>query len=146
MEQILSNAYHEVLRFEEGDEVMHGIRKFAKKQGMASAWFWAIGAAMLVELGSYDHNQKDHFRKTFEEDLELVQLCGNVATLEGKVALHAHGTFSSSDFQTIGGHVFQIVTGPAVEVFFHKIDDPLMRRFDEETQLNLLCRTDSERS
>lgn len=138
MKHILSNPYHEVLRFDLGDDVVRGILDFAEKQGIEAAWLSGIGSAKEVELGFYDLKKQEYRKKTFAEPLELLEASGTLAVMDEKPALHIHGVFGGGDYKTIGGHIHRMTANATVEVFIHKIDGRLERKRDPETGLNLL--------
>lgn len=138
MKHVLSNPYHEILRFDAGDNVVRGILDFAEKQGIEAAWLSAIGSAREVELGFYDLKSREYLKKTYEEPLELLEASGTIANMDGEPALHFHGVFGGKDYETLGGHIHQLIANAVVEVFIHKIDGRLERKYDPATGLNLL--------
>jgi|SRR3989338_5662915 len=138
MKRILSSAWHEILRFDENEDVLGGILEFAGKHKIESAWLSAIGSSKEIELGFYHLDKKEYANKVFSETLELVELSGILALTEEKQTLHLHGSFSRPDYSTIGGHVQRLIANATVEVFIHKLNEPLTRKKDPETGLKLL--------
>lgn len=138
VKHILSNPYHEVLRFNSGDDVLRGILDFAEKQGIEAAWLSAIGSVQDVELGFYDLKKQEYLKKNFDEAMELLEASGTIAVMNGKPMLHVHGVFGGKNYETLGGHIHRMIASAAVEVFIHKIDGRLERRRDPQTGLNLL--------
>jgi predicted DNA-binding protein with PD1-like motif len=138
MLDILSNPYHEILRFDRGDDVISGILKFAKEEKIDAAWVWALGAAEGVELGFYDLEAKEYRKKRFTEPMEIVQMTGNIAVGDNGPILHLHGSFGGRDHAVVGGHVNALIAYGTVEVFLHKIPGKILRAYDQETGLSLL--------
>lgn len=138
MKHVLSNPYHEVLRFDAGDDVVGGILDFAEKQGIEAAWLSAIGSAREIELGFYDLKSQEYLKKTYAEPLELLEASGTIAVATEGPALHLHGVFGGKDYGTLGGHIHKMLANATLEVFIHKIDGRLERKHDPETGLNLL--------
>lgn len=134
----MSNEYHEIIRFDKGDKVIEGLKKFIEEKKIKVGWVWMLGSASAVELAYYYLLKKEYENKRFEESLEVVDVQGNIARKDGEVALHLHGTFGRTDFSTISGHVNEIVAAATVEVFIHKIEGKLTRAHDEVTGLSLL--------
>lgn len=137
---VLSNSYHEILRFDRGDDVIAGILRFAKEEKIDAAWVWALGAAESVELGFYDLEAKEYRKKEFTEPMEIVQMTGNISVSadNGEPVLHLHGSFGKEDYSVIGGHVHALTAYSTVEVFAHKIPGSIRRVHNKETGLNLL--------
>jgi len=138
MKHILNNYYHEVLRFDRGEEVFNGLSEFLKDKEILSGWIWGLGAAERITISFYDIDKKEYQNKTFEEPLEVLCLEGNVSAKDGLPAVHLHGTFSRPDFSTIGGHVQKLIALGTIEVFIHKIEGKMERKFDQITGLSLL--------
>lgn len=138
MQHILSNPYHEVLRFDLGDDVIQGILDFAEEQEIEAAWLSAIGSAKEIELGFYNLKKQEYLKRTFNETMELLEASGTIAVMDGKPVLHIHGVFGGKDYGTVGGHIHKMIANATVEVFIHKIDGRLERKRDPKTGLNLL--------
>ena len=127
-----------VLRFDPGEEVLKGIEDFATSKGFGAGAFYGIGSCKETELGYFNPNLKEYRKKPFYEDLEIISLQGNLATLSGKTAVHAHGMFGRTDFTTIGGHVFRITTLATAEIYFESLEGALERVQNSDFNLNLL--------
>ncbi len=138
MQHILSNSWHEILRFDGGDDVVAGVLEFAEKQKIESGWVYAIGSSKEVELGFYDLDKKEYLKKVFSEPLELLNAEGNLASMNDKRILHWHGVFGRADYSTIGGHIHNMTANATVEVFIHKLNEHIKREHDVDTGLNLL--------
>ena len=138
MKLILSNSWHAILRFDEGDDVIAGVLEFASKEGMEGAWLSAIGSTKEIELAYYDAGKKEYINKIFAEPLELVDASGTIAIKEGKPIIHWHGVASRLDYTTIGGHINKMIANMTIEVFIHKLNEKIEREHDEKTGLKLL--------
>jgi predicted DNA-binding protein with PD1-like motif len=51
---------------------------------------------------------------------------------------HLHGVFSDRDYQTVGGHVKDLVAGATVELFIHRAYKPIHRKTDPNAGLQTL--------
>jgi uncharacterized protein len=142
MKQILTNPWHEILRFDKGEDVVAGILDFARENKIEGAWLSAIGSAKDIELGFYDIGKRKYLNKLFKGPLELVEASGTLAVKNGSPILHWHGVFSDEDYKTIGGHIHKLVANATVEIFIHKLgesgNDCLERETDPKSGLNLL--------
>ena len=121
-----------------GQEITEEILGFCEEKRIRSAYFSAIGAVSEAELAFYDIEKKKYLFRKFGEDLEIDSLTGNVAVLEEKLALHAHGVFSGRDMKATGGHLKSAVVSGTCEVFLVPLNRSLTRSYDEDTGLNLI--------
>lgn len=138
MKHVLSTPWHEVLRFDQGDDVVGGILDFAREKKIEAAWLSAIGSCKDVELGFYDLEKKEYANKVFREPLEILEASGTLAVKGGDPILHWHGILGNAEYETIGGHIHRLIANATVEVFIHKLNETLERGYDENTGLNLL--------
>jgi len=120
-----------------GQEVVEEIIKFCNEKNIRAAYFTAIGAVSSVELAYYDLQKKEYNYKKFDE-LEIDTITGNLAVMNDELIIHAHGTFSDKDMKTVGGHFKSAVVSGTCEVFLVPLKESLVRKFDEDTGLNLI--------
>src|SRR5258708_2072457 len=128
-----------VLRFDLEEEVMEGLLEFAAQNEIDAASLTGIGACSFIELAFYNPTAKNYDKREFSEELEICSLLGNIALLEGKPVLHAHGIFGKKDFSTIGGHVLKLVVSATCEIVLTKLEGTLLRKHNEKMNLNLLA-------
>ncbi len=121
-----------------GQRIAGEILAFCKKNKISSAYFSAIGAVSSAELAFYDINSKKYSFKTFNEDLEICSMAGNLAVMKGELVFHAHASFSNSKMEAMGGHLKDAVVSGTCEVFLVSLKEKLERAFDEDTGLNLI--------
>lgn len=139
MKVILKDGRRHVLRFDKGEEVISGLLNFATENNIKAAYFSGIGACDTFELGFYNDYLKEYRHKPFLKSCEIISLTGNIATLNGAPAVHAHGVFGDSDFVTVGGHVFKINVSVTCEVFLINMDGELKRENNQAFNLNFLA-------
>jgi predicted DNA-binding protein with PD1-like motif len=138
MKIILQDNNHFVLRFDKGEEIFAGLSDFALKNNVSAATFTGLGTCSMVEIGYFNPFLKEYRKKPYRENYEIVSLTGNLALLEGKPAIHAHGSFSATDFTMLGGHVFKIETLATCEIHLIKLDGKMERKNNPDYNLNLL--------
>lgn len=138
MKEVLKDGRRITLSFEPGEEVMGELKKYCKGEGIEAGQFWVIGAVGEIELAWYDLEQKEYVTKTVTDSLEIAGVTGNVATMDGEVIIHAHGTFSDKDMQVVAGHVNSMTVSAACEVFMIKLDGQIEREYSEDLGLNLM--------
>jgi uncharacterized protein len=104
------------LVLDRGDEILEAITRFATETGVRAASFSGIGTVDRLTLGHYDLVAGGYKRRSWDEQLEVASLSGNIAVVDGGPYPHVHGVFCGGDFVTVGGHVFEAVVSIAVEL------------------------------
>jgi uncharacterized protein len=128
-----------VLRLEQGDDILKTLRDFADAQKFRACFFEGIGSLYKATLGHYDfQDTKTYKYETFEEDLEILTLSGNISTMNQKALPHAHVTLGRRDFSVIGGHLEEGSLANMVEVQMNRLPGRLLKAKDENVGLNLL--------
>lgn len=127
-----------LLVFDPGERVVEGLTSFAREHEVTGARLWGIGAFEEAELGFYRADRKDYDRFTFAEEMELLSLNGNLGVLDGAPRVHAHVVVGRAGGGAAGGHLFEALVGPTLEVFVVEAGMALERALDERTGLPLL--------
>lgn len=128
-----------VLRLEQGDDILKSLREFADAQKIRAAFFEGIGSLYKARLGHYDFKHTKTYKyETFDEDLEILTLSGNVSTMNHHALPHAHITLGRRDFSVIGGHLEEDSLANMVEINMVKIPGKLEKAKDSNVGLNLL--------
>jgi predicted DNA-binding protein with PD1-like motif len=130
------NAY--VLRFDIGEEVVQELLAFCGTERITAGWINMLGATNNVVLSYYNLATKQYEDHAIQEDLEVVGVVGNVGLLEGKPALHLHGTFADKDLKTAGGHIKSLIVSATIEVHLVRLAGVISRSYDSKTGLNLM--------
>lgn len=131
------NAY--IIAFRRGEEVIAGLREFVRQRNIRAAHFTGLGAAESLEIAFYNLSTKEYERKVANYDVEILNLTGNVAMMNGEPIIHMHGVFGKRDYSAFGGHVFKIVISGSCEIHLTALDGFMKRESDSRTGLNLLC-------
>ncbi len=138
MKVVLRDGRRHVLRFDPGDEVVAGLVEFMGAHAVRACTFSGIGTSKHLVLGFYDAATARYEEHPFAEDLEIATVTGTGATLNGKPAIHVHGSFGRRDCSTLSGHVLSLVVAMTCEVFLIALEGELVREYGEGTNLNLL--------
>jgi uncharacterized protein len=126
------------LVFDKGDEVLENLLAFAREHGLSAAEFTGLGALSDAVLGYFDWQTKDYKRIPIDEQVEVLNLTGNIALAEGKPKLHPHIVLGKADGTAHGGHLLEGHVRPTLEVIVTESPRHLERRSDPETGLALL--------
>ena len=92
-----------------GELINKTFEEFAESDDISSAWINGIGALENPEIGYYSLITKSYHRKVFSGDYELTSLIGNISIKDGKYFSHTHITFSDTNYQVFGGHLFDAI-------------------------------------
>ena len=123
---------------ETGDEVLGSLLSFAKEQKLSAAEITGIGALRGAVLGYFDWQTKEYERIPVEEQVEVLNLTGNVALGDGEPKLHLHIVLGRRDGTAHGGHLLEGHVRPTLEVIVTESPAHLQRRSDPETGLALI--------
>src|SRR5438552_10938313 len=128
-----------VLRLEQGEDILKTLKQFADSQKIRAAFFEGIGSLYRAKLGHYDFKDTKSYKyETFDEDLEILTLSGNISTMNRQALPHAHVTLGRRDFSVIGGHLEEESLANMVEVKVTKLPGRLLKAKDKDVGLNLL--------
>lgn len=126
------------LRLESGDDILQSIRQFATAKKLSASLLEGIGSLNRVKLGHYDFKTKKYSYETFEDDLEILNLSGNIASMNRQPLPHVHVTLGRRDFSVIGGHMDEGSAANMVEVGIWKLPGKLVKAKDDQIGLNVL--------
>ncbi len=126
-----------VLSIENHNEISAALTAFCEERRIHSGAVYGIGAVNEATFRFLDPGTKKYVDKTFNGQMEITCLTGNISEKDGKVYLHIHVTASREDYACIGGHLLCATVNGACELVVEQFDGSVGRRFDEETGLNL---------
>ncbi len=89
-------------------------------------------------LGYFDWQRKEYRRIPIDEQVEVLNLTGNIALEGGEPKLHSHIVLGKADGTAHGGHLLEAHVRPTLEVIVTESPRHLERRSDPETGLALL--------
>ena len=126
------------LVFDPGDEVLEKLLAFAKQHRLTAASFTGLGALSDAVLGYFDCEEKRYRRIPVAEQVEVLNLTGNLALGNGEPKLHAHIVLGKADGTAHGGHLLEAHVRPTLEVIVTESPAHLQRRTDPQTGLALI--------
>src|SRR5438270_8154092 len=127
-----------LLVFRTGQEVMKGLLSFARKHGLVAGHLTGIGAISDAVIGYFDPQKKVYLKIHEKGQAELLSLTGNLALYEGEPFFHIHVALGLRDGSTCGGHLFEAIVRPTVELVLTTFSSSVRRKIDPETGLPLL--------
>ena len=126
-----------------GDFINQTFESFAESKGVGCAWLNGIGALENPEIGYYSIKDKKYHRKQFKGEFELTSLIGDITMKDGKPFAHTHITFSDTDYQVYGGHLFDAKITAAGEFLIQIGTEGITREMNHSIGLPLWCLDDS---
>src|SRR3989344_3740794 len=126
-----------VISIDRGEEIIKSLLDFCGKNKIKLGYFSGIGAVNKAELAHYSVETKKYSTRIINEPLEILNLSGNVTTMEGKCYIHAHISLSDEKMNAIGGHLKSAVVSAACEIFLVAINSKVEREYDKEIGLNM---------
>lgn len=138
MKVLVKQPSFHLLRFDREEELIASLQEYCQKETVPAASFQALGAAGELTLAYYNLTDKVYEDHDVKEDVEILSILGNIATMDEKIIIHAHGVFGKKDLQTIGGHIKKLIVSATCEVSLTLLPGILLRAYDKETGLNLL--------
>jgi predicted DNA-binding protein with PD1-like motif len=124
--------------FDEGDQPLEGLKRFAGEERMRGAQLSAIGAFSTLTVGYFDWPSRDYQRIRIDEQVEVLALTGNIARQDDEPALHLHVVVGRADGRAYGGHLLEATVRPTLEVVVTEVPQYLRRRLDPATGLALI--------
>jgi len=88
-------------------------------------------------VDSSDPHTKQYIDKTFQEQMEIACLIGNISKKEGKPYLHLHITLGRSDYSALAGHLLEATLSGAGEFVIEAFEGSLERYYNTSIGLNL---------
>jgi hypothetical protein len=128
-----------ILILETGEEVSATLRGFAEAHHLSSGSFKAIGALSGAKVGWFNWDTKKYeIAASFEEQVEVLSLIGDIALGDGKPMVHAHLIVGRRDGSAHGGHLMEAFVRPTLEVVLTESPQTLRRKFDPASGLALI--------
>jgi predicted DNA-binding protein with PD1-like motif len=123
-------------RLERGDDVLLGLTKFCKEQGIQAGGLSAIGAVERGGVGYYDQAGREYRENRFEQGMEIASLTGNISLKNNEVFLHCHVILADAEGRCFGGHLLEGNVAFACEFAVSALDGrPPVRTHEEKTGL-----------
>jgi len=118
-----------LLRLEKGDEIIASLKKVAEENISTGGFIFGMGAVNKATIGIYNPEKGEYFQKTFEGDLEVGNLIGNISYLEDsdEPVIHCHVTLADHSLSAYTGHLFEAYVSVTLEVYIRVFNKKLRR-------------------
>ena len=127
-----------ILSIDNHQNILEALSDFCRNKRIYCGKVSGIGAIDRATFRFLDPDTKQYVDKTFDEQMEITCLEGNISEKDHKPYLHVHLTCSRRDYSCVGGHLLEARVRGACELFVERYYfTQAGRRPDEETGLNL---------
>lgn len=116
-----------------GDDILSGMTEFAEKLNIRFAHFSGIGAISSGRLGSYDRERQMYHIIPIKGQAEITSFIGNIAVYNGKPVVHVHMSVSQSDGTMRGGHLFNAIVWPTLEIIVMVEPTSVYKKKEDDT-------------
>jgi len=113
------NTY--VIKIQNHSEVVGAFEDFVEKEKITAGTISGLGAVNSATLRSFNPATKQYLNKTFDEQMEISNLVGNISTQNGKPHVHIHATFGTTNYNAYAGHLLSAKINGAGEFVVVKI-------------------------
>jgi predicted DNA-binding protein with PD1-like motif len=122
-----------------GEEAFSAITDFARREGIGAASLTALGAFERATVAWFDVETKEYVKIPVAEQVEVLSLIGDIAVDDkGKPSLHAHVVLGLRDGSVKGGHLFEAIVRPTLEVTVTESPAHLRRKKRPELGIALI--------
>ena len=126
------------IRVERGEKIIETLKQFCTKNDIKCGYFFGIGALGEAELAHYIVENKKYTSKTCKQPLEIVNMNGNITTMNKEVYLHCHIALSDEKMNAIAGHLKEGIISATCEIILVRLNATINRKYHDFTGLNLL--------
>lgn len=130
--------YRYVLSLDNHVSIVEALTDFCRKKNIQAGTVSGIGAISSATFRFLDPATKQYVDKTFDEQMEITNLTGNLSLKDKQPYLHLHATAGRRDYTCVGGHLLDARVNGAFELVVEQFTmNKFGRRFDPETGLYL---------
>lgn len=130
----VSNTY--IVSINDKSSILEALTDFVKAQKIKAGEITGVGAVNQATLRFFNPETKKYVDKTFNEQLEITNMSGNLSEALGQPLLHLHITLGKSDYTALAGHLLDAKVRGACEIFINAIDSKIIKEKNEEIGLN----------
>lgn len=122
----------------ENDKVEECLKEFAHNEKITSAQFSAIGAFKSVTVGFFDLSKKDYTPIEFDEQVEVLNMSGDITMYNHEPVVHIHVVVGKKDGTAHGGHLLTATVRPTLEIILNESPSYLSRKMDHAIGIPLI--------
>ena len=124
-----------IVSIEDRASILVALTDFITSQRIHAGQLTGIGATNQATLRFFDPASKQYVDKTFNEQMEISNLAGNISEADGKLLLHLHITLGRKDYTALAGHLLDANVRGAAEFFVYPINSRVVKVHDDDVGL-----------
>jgi predicted DNA-binding protein with PD1-like motif len=118
-----------VFRFEDGKDVIEGLKRVAKKHQIRSGVILGgIGMLRHFEISFYSREKTSYATQKFNEPVELLSFSGNISIWNNETFFHLHVALAREDNSVVGGHLKNATVHNTIEGVIMKLSQIRLTR------------------
>lgn len=126
-----------ILRLDKEEEIISSLKDFCINNSIRLGNISGLGSTNSIKIGLFDTTKKEYFSKEFTGDFEILNLTGNISTMDREIYLHVHVTISDSELHSYGGHLNSAIVSGTAEIIIETIEGSIDRTYNPNIGLNL---------
>lgn len=127
-----------LFRLPKGKDLLEELIDFCHDNQVKCGIVNVVGSVSNATIAYYDQTKKKFEKTMIDEELELVNLTGNISIQDNRPMVHAHVTLADKEHAVIGGHLLPGTKIFVCEAYIQElVGEPKIRRSDKVTKLNL---------
>lgn len=128
-----------VLSIDNHQNIVEALASFCNEMNIKAGAVYGIGAVNQATLRFLNPATKKYVDRTFQEQMEIASLTGNISQKDGQLYLHVHVTLGRQDYTCVGGHLLEATINGACELVVEQFRGAPApgRKPDQETGLNI---------
>ena len=135
--QISALGRSNLVRLPPGEDLLVGLYRVCREQGISLGVFTATGSVRSATLGHLDQQCGERCRQILEVDQELAHCTGNISLQANSLSIRAYAVLSDAQGIVAAGELLAAEVH-VVELFVQEVKGtPLSRELDPETGLLL---------
>jgi predicted DNA-binding protein with PD1-like motif len=115
-----------------GADLLEELNKLVRAEGVELGAVSGIGALSRAAVGIFIPDKREYKTNTFDEEMEICALTGNVSLKDGEPFVHAHLALSDKEGRGFGGHVMPGCEIFVAEVIVWEFEGPRLERCPQD--------------
>lgn len=126
-----------LFKLPKGKDLLEELIDFCHDNQVKCGIVSVVGSVSNATIGYYDQTKKKFEKSLFDEELELVNLTGNISIQDNRPMVYAHVTLADNEHNVVGGRLMAGTKIFVCEAYIQElVGDPKVRRNDKVTKLN----------
>ncbi|HEY4213127.1 MAG TPA: PPC domain-containing DNA-binding protein [Steroidobacteraceae bacterium] len=116
------NRHTYAIVLESGDDVVHSLVAFARRNGLSRGRFIGLGGLREVLLGCFEVDGEPTLNVPISEEVGVASLTGSIALTNGEPHVDPRAIVRTADGGAWGGRLIEGLASPRLEIFLNAND------------------------